>query len=344
MNYYQILDISISASADEIKAAYRKKSKETHPDLNKDDVEAESKFKKISEAYETLSDPIKKSIYDKKFNSNNSFFDDVFSNIFNSKKPNKPRGDDIGVLISLEIDDIIVGCQKTFKINRRGRCGTCKSQGGKFTTCPKCNGKGGTIHHGGGLMFQRSCPECVGEGYIITDRCLDCLGTGLSPASEIEITINIESGNFNGSMIIPDQGHPGKYGGPNGNLVVHLKTKPHRFYRQSSSINLLAIVPVTFSQLMKGADLKLPPLGGEEISVSIPPNSSSNAKFVINQKGLPLAGTSLRGEIIVSLNVVCPKNTNKQYINLINKLEKLEKEVEFKEIVEFNEMLTNIKT
>lgn len=342
MNYYQILEVSMSATIEEIKAAYRKKSKETHPDLNKNDKDAEAKFKKISEAYETLSDPLKKSIYDKKFNQYDSFFGDIFSNIFNQRKQNKPRGEDIGVLVSMEIDDIILGCQKTFKIHRKGRCGTCKSQGGKFTTCPKCNGKGGTIHHGGGLMFQRSCPECLGEGVIITDRCLDCLGTGLSPASEVEITINIESGNLRESIIIPDQGHPGKCGGPNGNLVVHLKVKPHKFYKQLGTTNLSASVPITFSQLIKGADIKLPSIGGEEINISIPPNCSSNSRFIINQKGLPFLG--LRGDIIISLNVVCPVNPDKKYMNLINKLEKMEIESDFSEIKEFNEMLTNIKS
>jgi molecular chaperone DnaJ len=352
MNYYELLGLKAGASEEEIKKAYRDKCKETHPDVNPNDPEAEKKFKAITEAYDVLTDPVKKSNYDRfgsskghnsrvNYGNTNPFesnvFDDIFGQYFYQGNPNpNPSGEHVSLQVKISLLDVLNGCDKTVKYLRKGRCGKCKGTGGTQTTCSVCHGKGGTIHRANSMIVQRTCPACNGAGRIVKDRCVDCLGTGLSVPAELNLTIKILPGIVSGMQIVaPSQGHAGKNNGPFGNLIVTVLIEEHPIFRVAEDGDLTAEVPVSYTQLIFGDEIEIPSVDGKKLSFKLPPNSPANSKFRLEGKGLPkyyLGKSAIipsdipYGSIIVKVYVDLPGSIDDDYKKVLKKLAKLEKE------------------
>ena len=339
-DYYEVLGVNRGASEDEIKKAYRKEAKKYHPDLHPGDKTAEAKFKEVNEAYEVLSDKDKKSRYDQfghagvdpnygAGGAGGGFggfedFGDIFSNIFGggfggfgggSARRNGPvRGKDIRTSVILTFEEAAFGCKKTVEVSRQEECSFCKGSGARPgtspVTCKKCNGMGRIrtqTRTPFGIMANESvCPDCRGTGKVVIDPCKDCRGTGrVRKTSKVEVTIpaGINDGQ---SMQIPSRGEMGERGGPNGDLLVTIKIKPHEIFRRED-YDVYIDIPITFVQAALGTTLKVPTIDGI-VEYDIPEGTQTGSVFRLKNKGIQYLRSKNRGDQYVKVDVEVPKN------------------------------------
>ena len=322
-NYYEILGIDKSASAEEIKKAFRKKAIDHHPDKGGD----EDKFKEIAEAYEILSDPQKKSNYDtfgtvegqrSGFNMDDIFsqFNDIFGNFggfgFN-QQPQQRRGSDIRIQTNITLIETTFGVNKKLKYNRNVKCNTCNGVGGNdSTTCRTCNGTGQRVIIQqtpiGRIQQVMSCNECGGEGKTIRNKCKDCNGNGVVNKEEI-VDIKIPAGALDGiQMTLPGYGNFSKSNNP-GDLFILIKEIPdEKFRREGVDLNCDEWISITDAVL--GTNIKIDtPLGS--IKIDIPQGCESGKIIEIANKGIPIltanGNINGHGNLKVKINVKIPK-------------------------------------
>jgi molecular chaperone DnaJ len=347
-DYYSILGVSKSASADEIKKAYRKLAVKHHPDKNGGDKEAESKFKEITEAYQTLSDPDKRAQYDNPQRSftdggfdpfggfnpwGNPFQTGDFSQFFHgfggrdARDPLVNRGRNINVSIQLTLDEVINGTTKRVKLWRRDGCKKCSGTGsrdGKMNICTNCHGAGkinqtmrtpfGTINH------ESTCAICNGTGSIIKDACSPCQGEGTIRIQD-EIDIKIPRGSVSGmNFIVSGKGDYAKSPCNPGDLMVNVVEVPHELY-QREGINLVCERNVTFKEACLGVELSLPNLKGGEYKIKIPPGTQPGKIFRLQGKGIPEFNGFITGDILVKVGVKIPQNLSESQIKKMEDLE-----------------------
>lgn len=348
-DYYEVLEVSKGASAEEIKKAFRKKALEYHPDRNPDDKEAEEKFKEVNEAYEILSDQQKKDRYDRfghagvdpnqgGFGGAGGFggFEDIFGDIFgsfgggfsNQRRRNGPRkGADIQTRISISFEEAAFGVKKDITIQRDENCPECKGtgaeKGSERITCPICGGTGEikktTSTPFGQFMNVTTCHRCQGEGTIVEKPCSRCKGAG-KIRKNITINVDIPAGVDNDSVIsLRGQGEPGKLGGPSGDLYVIIGVKPHKLFKRNGA-DLLLEIPITFPQAALGADMVVPTLE-EKISYKVPPGTQSGMVFRIKGKGIKQLNTSKNGDLFVKVIVEIPKKLSNEQKKLLQQLD-----------------------
>ncbi len=341
-DYYEVLGVQKGASDDEIKKAYRKMSKKYHPDLNQGDKTAEEKFKEVNEAYQVLSDPEKKERYDRfghagvdpnfgagggGFNGGFGGFDfgDIFGDIFGGfggfggRRNGPRRGADIRQSIEINFNEAAFGCKKSINITKADTCEMCHGTGAKpgtqASTCSRCNGTGQVQTQQrtmlGYVTNVTTCPDCHGTGKIIKEPCRDCRGTGKVRRSKT-IEINIPAGIDHGqTMQVSGQGEPGDRGGPNGDLLVTIRIRPHEIFKRDGN-NVNVAMPVSFVQAALGATLKVPTIDGV-VEYDIPEGTQSGTRFRLRGKGIPFVNGRGRGDQYVTVNVEVPKNlTSKQ--------------------------------
>ncbi len=341
-DYYEVLGVQKGASDDEIKKAYRKMSKKYHPDLNQGDKTAEEKFKEVNEAYQVLSDPEKKERYDRfghagvdpnfgagggGFNGGFGGFDfgDIFGDIFGGfggfggRRNGPRRGADIRQNVEISFNEAAFGCQKSINISKMDTCETCHGTGAKpgtqVSTCGRCNGTGQVQTQQrtmlGYVTNVTTCPDCHGTGKIIKEPCRDCRGTGKVRRSKT-IEINIPAGIDHGqTMQVSGKGEPGDRGGPNGDLLVTIRIRPHDIFKRDGN-NVNVAMPVSFVQAALGATLKVPTIDGV-VEYDIPEGTQSGTRFRLRGKGIPYVNGRGRGDQYVTVNVEVPKNlTSKQ--------------------------------
>ncbi|RLB09163.1 MAG: molecular chaperone DnaJ, partial [Deltaproteobacteria bacterium] len=247
-DYYEILGISRSASEREIKQAYRKLALKYHPDRNPGDKEAEERFKEISEAYEILSDPEKRKIYDlygheglegrgfsagfRDVDDIFSAFSDIFEDFFgfrsNARRTRPKRGRSLRYDIEISLEEAFGGVEKEISFERLEICPTCNGVGGKSRQrCPNCQGMGHVTRSHGFFHISTTCSRCNGEGYIFSEPCPDCRGTGAIRKKK-KINVRIPAGVDTGSQLrIKGEGEPGEYGAPPGDLFIVVHVKEH---------------------------------------------------------------------------------------------------------------------
>ena len=344
-DYYEVLGLQRTASADEIKQSFRRLAMKHHPDRNPSNKkEAEEKFKEISEAYEVLSDPQKKSAYDQYGHSgvegsfrhgNFSWEDfthfqdlnDVFGgggleelfasmgigDLFGARggrasADGSRNGSDLEYMLELDLKDVATGKEMSISYPRRDVCSACRGQGSKGgaarTSCPDCRGRGQVRFSQGFLTMATTCRRCGGEGTIVKEVCPTCRGEG-RVRSERHVTVKIPPGVESGMRLkLAGEGEAGLRGGPRGDLYVLLQVREHPSFRRHGA-DLLCEVPVDMAQAALGAELQVPTLLAESVTMKIPPGTQPGQVFRLRGKGLPhLRGG--KGDLMVQAKVEIP--------------------------------------
>ncbi|MBD3109740.1 molecular chaperone DnaJ [Bacillus sp. AGMB 02131] len=341
-DYYEVLGVSKSASKDEIKKAYRKLSKQYHPDINKE-PDADEKFKEITEAYEVLSDDQKRAQYDQfgHTNPNQGFggggfsgdfgggfggFEDIFSTFFGGggggrrRDPNAPRqGADLQYTMTISFEDAVFGKETTIEIPSEENCDTCKGTGAKPGTkvenCSHCNGSGQiNVEQNtpfGRIVNRTTCRHCGGTGKHIPSKCTTCHGAGKVKKRK-KINVKIPAGIDDGQQLrVAGKGEPGINGGPAGDLYVVFHVKEHEFFERHND-DVYCEVPLTFAQAALGDEIEIPTLHGK-VQLTIPAGTQTGKKFRLKGKGIPNVRGYGQGDQYVIVRVVTPsKLTEKQ--------------------------------
>ena len=351
-DYYEVLGLSKGASEDEIKKAYRKLAKQYHPDINKA-PDAETKFKEINEAYEVLSDPQKKTQYDQfgfagmdGSNFSQGFSDfgdlgDIFSSFmggmggafsgFNfggrSSRRNGPmKGDNRYLSMDIDFLDAIHGITKTISISVDKKCEKCDGSGAAsksdIETCSTCHGSGVTMRQSrtpfGVIQQQGVCPDCNGTGKRIKKKCPECGGTGYKTIKE-QVEVTIPAGISTGQQVrIQGYGERGENGGPNGDLYIEIRVKPHKnFIREGNDIYIR--VPITSIDATLGTKIDVPTPYGD-VELTIPPGTQPNSKLRLKGYGVKSLRSNTKGDQYVEIEVNIPKKLSKEEKELYEKL------------------------
>lgn len=360
-NYYEILGVEKTATADELKLAYRKLAKKYHPDMyvsasEQEKKDAEAKFKDINHAYEVLSDPQKRAAYDTYGDENGPQagagfggfsggtggfgfdMDDIFSSIFSgfgggssrAQRANAPqRGQDILVGINLTFEEAAFGTQKTVSVKRVENCPDCKGTGAKdgtaFKVCSQCKGSGRVTMTQrtpfGQVSTQGVCPTCHGTGKIITDKCTSCGGVGRFEKVR-EVKVNIPAGIDSGQRVRYDnEGHAGSNGGEKGGLYVEVRVAPHKLFSRNG-FDVLLEVPISIVDATLGTTIEVPTLYGNK-EVKIPEGTQSGTVFTIKNYGIKkLKGTG-KGDMFVKVVVEVPKSVSKEQKEFLKRFDQI---------------------
>ncbi len=344
-DYYEVLGLQKGATDEEIKKAFRKLAMKYHPDRNPDNKEAEEKFKEVNEAYEILSDPDKKSRYDRfghagvdpsygggaggfegfgGFGGAGGFgFDDIFDMFggfgggrSRSKRNGPQKGRDIQKTLTIDFTEALFGCSKEIEINKNVKCKTCNGEGTapgtSKKTCTQCGGSGQVTSVSntpfGRFQNVTTCPTCKGLGKIIETPCPDCKGAG-AIKKRVKIKVDIPEGVDNDSIItLRGQGEPGVNGGPDGELYIVINVRPHDVYKRKGD-NLYIEMPITYDQAVLGAKLKVPGFG-ESYSYTIAAGTQSGSEFRLKGKGATNPRTGRKGDLFVKVVVEVPVKLN----------------------------------
>lgn len=353
-DYYEILGVDKNASADEIKKAYRKVAIKFHPDKNPDDKEAEEKFKEAAEAYEVLSNSDKKSRYDQfghagvggaaggGFGGGGMSMDDIFSHfgdIFGSafgggfgsgfgggSRRRVNRGSNLRIKVKLTLEEILKGTEKKVKVSKYVNCETCHGSGAEGngrSTCTTCNGTGQVTRvvnsFLGQMQTSSTCPQCGGEGEVITHKCKTCHGNGIVKGEEI-ITLNIPAGVADGMQLsMSGKGNAAARGGVPGDLIILVEEIPHEELERDGN-NLLHDHFISFPDAALGTSIDIPTLEGKA-RVKITPGTQPGKVLRLKGKGLPEVNGYGRGDLLVTINVWVPKDiaaTERESLHKLN--------------------------
>ncbi len=355
-DYYEVLGVAKSASADEIKKAYRKVAMQFHPDRNPGDKAAEEKFKEAAEAYEVLSDQEKKAQYDRfghaGLNNRGGFgggqgmnMDDIFSNfgdifgddIFGSffggggarqrgGKARGTRGSNLRIKLKMNYDEIAKGANKTVKVKKYTSCTTCSGSGAKdknsVQNCSTCNGTGQvrkvTSTFLGQMQTVGTCPTCSGEGSTITNKCTSCKGEGRVYTEET-INIDIPAGVQDGMQLsLSGKGNIGERGGSSGDLIVLIEEESHPEL-QRDNLNVIYDMHVSIPDAIFGSNVEVPTIDGRA-KIKIPPGTQSGKIFRLKGKGFPSINSYERGDQLIHVNVWTPQELSNEEKEMMEKL------------------------
>lgn len=345
---YEVLGVSRGASAEDIKKAYRKLARESHPDANPDDPEAEARFKEVAAAYEVLSDPDRRDRYDRfgnsagfdlsdPFGSGAGGLGDLFDSFFGgggggpfgggrTRGPaGPPRGEDLDAQAVLEFTDAVFGCQTDVSVRTATACEDCNATGATAGTeavrCGECGGSGEvrvvrqTVL--GQMVSASVCRSCGGQGEVIADPCHTCAGVGRI-IEDTTYTVDVPAGVDDGSTLrLTGRGAVGVRGGPPGDLYVRLRVRPHdRFERHGD--DLVHELPITMAQAALGAHIMLETLDGFEDLV-IPRGTQGGRVFRVKHRGVPRLNDRGRGDLLVSVRVEIPTSLDEEADDLLRR-------------------------
>ncbi len=359
-DYYEVVGVSNNASKDEIKSAFRKKARQLHPDVNKA-PDAESKFKELGQAYETLMDDDKRAMYDRygeeglknagysqgPFDAGFGDLSEILSSFFGAgmggghsrQDPNAPRrGSDLRLDLEITFEEAVFGVEKDVDIQHLENCNKCNSSGvepgTKPTTCPTCGGSGQVQQTTqtilGHFTQVTTCYQCQGKGRIISTPCKECHGEGRKEVSK-SINIKIPAGVDNGNKLrVSSEGDSGLNGGPSGDLYVVLFVKEHALFKREG-LNVYIDQDITFAQSAIGETIDIDTVDGKK-QVKIQAGTQSGAVITLRGAGVPqLNSPSRRGNQYIKIQVVTPTHLNEEEKKIFKRLKEIEAEKAKKE-------------
>jgi molecular chaperone DnaJ len=339
---YAVLGLTKGAAAADIKKAYRKLARELHPDQNKNNPEAEARFKEVSEAYHILGDDGRRKEYDEAralFGSGGFMggprrgagpggmtFDfgdlfgggggdgagglgDILGGIFNRRGGGGPRrGADVEADVTIDFTEAVEGTTVPLRMTSERACPSCAGTGARAGTtpkvCPSCQGSGSTPRNLGGFAVSEPCQACRGRGMVVDDPCPSCKGSGRGVSTRTMNT-RIPPGVTHGQKIrLKGKGAPGEGGGPNGDLYVTVSVRSHPVFGRRGD-NLTVMVPLTFPEAVLGAEIKVPTLGGAPVTLRIPPGTANGQTMRVRGRGATRKDGT-KGDLLVTLAVAVP--------------------------------------
>jgi len=346
-DYYDVLGVDRNADSEEIKKAYRKLALKYHPDRNKGDKEAEEKFKEAAEAYEVLRDPEKRQIYDQfgheglqgtgfsgfhGFEDIFSSFSDIFDDFFGmgrrrSRSWSNP-GRDLRYDLEIDFIEAATGKDLELRIPRLETCEACQGTGARSgtgpQTCPTCQGMGQVYQTRGFFRISTSCPNCGGQGKIITSPCPDCRGQGRVEREKV-VSLHIPPGVDTGSRLrLRGEGEAGIQGGPRGDLYVVIHVRPHDFFEREGD-HVFCRIPISVIDAALGTKINVPTLNGDQ-ELTIPKGAQNGMTLRFKGAGFPNLRGRGRGDQIMEIKVLTPTNLTKQQEKLLKEFARLEEE------------------
>jgi len=356
-DFYEILGVAKSASAEEIKKAYRKNALEFHPDRNPDNKQAEEKFKESAEAYEVLGDPEKRKRYDQfghagmgnngGFGGGGQGFDmndifERFGDVFGGEHPFESffggggggrrsgkrvhKGSNLRIKVKLTLEEIATGIEKKVKVNKYISCDKCSGQGAQkgsgFNTCSTCKGSGQVTRTQqtilGYMQTASTCPACGGEGQVIADKCKSCNGDGIVKGEDV-ITINIPAGVAEGMQLsMGGKGNAGPRGGVPGDLIIAIEEEEHPHFKREAN-NIFYEHYLNFADAALGTSVEVPTLEGKA-KVKIDAGTQPGKILRLKGKGIPDVNGYGRGDLLVSVNIWTPQTLSSEEKKLLDKL------------------------
>jgi molecular chaperone DnaJ len=360
-DYYEVLEVSRNASAEEIKKAYRKKALKFHPDKNPGDKEAENKFKEAAEAYEVLGNAEKRQRYDQfghagvggasgsGFGGGGMTMEDIFSHFgdifgggfgsfggfggFGSSSRGSQRvnkGSNLRVKVKLTLKEIANGVEKKIKVRKYVACEYCNGTGAEngtaYSTCSTCGGTGRVTRVANTLLGQMqtrsTCPTCGGEGKTITKKCPHCNGEGVIRKEEI-ITVNIPAGVEEGMQLsVSGKGNAARRGGINGDLLVQIEEEKHPELTRDGS-NLIYNLQLSVPDAILGTTAEIPTVEGK-VKVKLEPGTQPGKILRLRGKGLPEVNSYHQGDLLVRINVWIPADISKDERKIMEKMKESE--------------------
>lgn len=357
-DYYEILGVTKSASADEIKKAYRRVAKQFHPDRNPNNPEAEAKFKEACEAYEILSEPDKRARYDQYGHEGVGFgqggfkyenfthagdFEDIFSSIFGNifggggggpqgrarGQHQAERGRDLKVNLTITLEEAFSGKESEIALTRLETCEKCTGSGAaagsKPKTCPRCKGSGAVRFQQGFFSINSVCDVCQGQGEIVENPCTSCSGRGrVNKRSRVKVRIPAGVDNDN-RVRVSGEGEVGPHMGPRGDLFIDISVKEHDVFEREGD-DLFTQVKISYAQAALGDELEVPTLDGK-VEISVSPGTQSHALFRMSGKGMPLVNDNKRrGDLYVRTIVETPTHLTDRERELLRELAEINSE------------------
>jgi len=344
-DYYDVLGVKRDASDQEIKSAYRKLALKFHPDRNPGDKAAEEHFKEAAEAYSVLADDDKRARYDRFGHAAVSGassgaagfdptifaeFDDIFGSLGDlfgfgggRRRGGPQRGADLRYDLEISFEQSATGTETAVQIPRRESCETCRGSGSAPGTqpaaCPQCRGTGQLRYQQGFFTVARTCGQCRGAGRVITKACPTCHGEG-SIEHLRKLTVKIPAGIATGQRLrLTGEGEAGALGGPPGDLYVVIAVQEHSFFQRDGN-DLLCQIPVNFTTLALGGEIKVPLVSGERETLKVPEGTTTGSLFRVRGKGIPDVSGRGRGDLLVTVQAITPRKLSKDQRKLLEQL------------------------
>jgi len=364
-DFYEQLGVDRSASAADLKSAYRKLAKKYHPDVNPGDATAEQKFKEVSEAYDVLKDDQSRAAYDQYghaafengggpggpggfgggagFGGGFGDMGDIFEEFFGGQRRRQgrqraARGSDLRIEIEVTLEEAFDGTERQINLTRAVACDTCSGSGAQEgsapTTCTVCAGHGKVRAQQGFFMVERPCHNCQGSGQVIENPCGDCRGRGHTQKQR-NLTVSVPSGVEDGTRIrLSGEGNAGGPGATTGDLYVFVGVRPHAVLQRDGA-DLFCNVPIAFHLAAKGGALNVPLLNGKRVKLNIPSGAQSGQQFRLRGKGMPVLRSRAHGDLYVQIEVEVPSGLNKKQQALLDAFVEATDETNYPDVSEF---------
>lgn len=353
-DFYETLGVSKGADDSALKSAYRKLAMKFHPDRNPGDKEAESKFKEISEAYDTLKDAQKRAAYDRfghaafengggggrggagfgpDFTSSMSdVFEDIFGDFMGGgggrgrERASRLRGSDLRYNLEITLEEAFAGRTVEIDVPSMVGCDTCDGSGAKpgtgMSQCGTCHGHGKVRAAQGFFTIERTCPNCQGRGETMDQPCTDCSGQGRRQESR-SLSVDVPKGIEDGTRIrLADEGEAGMRGGPPGDLYIFVSVKPHDLFQRDGA-DLYARVPIAMTTAALGGEFEVPTLEGARARVKVSQGTQPGQRVRLKGKGMPVLRANQTGDLYVQMDIEVPQNLNKRQKELLEEFQSL---------------------
>jgi len=340
-DFYEVLGVSKTASDADLKSAFRKAAMSCHPDRHPGDKQAETRFKEVNEAYQTLSDAQKRAAYDRYGHaafehgglggmgdgfaaSMSDIFDDLFGDMMGGRRgragAGRERGADLRYNLEISLEEAFRGKTATIKLPSSVTCEACAGSGAragsKPVACKMCGGHGRVRQQQGFFAIERTCPACQGRGQTIDNPCDRCIGSG-RVTRERTLSVNVPAGVEDGTRIrLSGEGEAGMRGGPTGDLYIFLSVKPHPVFQRDGA-DLYCRVPISMVQAALGGEFTVRTLDGTETRVVVPEGAQSGRQLRLRGKGMPVLRSRDAGDLFVQLNVETPQNLTRRQRELL---------------------------